>query len=187
MILDLTLAADCQAFRRLAATADVVVESLRPGAMDRLGLGADSLNEINPRLVVVSCPAYPPGIHQSTLSECADHEWVHVSVLSGLPAKKGLDEILGVTGAPSDSELRRARFREWKRDELIAELRANNHAVDAGRCRRAKRDSGRHGRRPDPVSRRRQCPARIGGRLTPAASTTEHPTLEWFPLGKPLN
>jgi crotonobetainyl-CoA:carnitine CoA-transferase CaiB-like acyl-CoA transferase len=40
-------------FRRLVATADVVVESFRPGTLERWGLGFDELHEINPRLVLV--------------------------------------------------------------------------------------------------------------------------------------
>jgi formyl-CoA transferase len=38
-------------FRRLVATADVVVENFRPDVMPRLGLGYPELREINPRLV----------------------------------------------------------------------------------------------------------------------------------------
>src|SRR5436309_6237773 len=37
------------AYMRLAATADVIVENLRPGAVDRLGIGYDVLREVNPR------------------------------------------------------------------------------------------------------------------------------------------
>ena len=49
------------AFLKLAATADVVMESFRPGVMDRLGVGYETLSAVNPRLVYCSCPAYPPG------------------------------------------------------------------------------------------------------------------------------
>lgn len=42
-----------EAFRRLAATADVVVESFRPGTFERWGLGFPALQEVNPRLVLV--------------------------------------------------------------------------------------------------------------------------------------
>jgi crotonobetainyl-CoA:carnitine CoA-transferase CaiB-like acyl-CoA transferase len=40
-----------QIFRTLAATADVVVENFRPGVMARLGVGYDTLRDLNPRLV----------------------------------------------------------------------------------------------------------------------------------------
>jgi crotonobetainyl-CoA:carnitine CoA-transferase CaiB-like acyl-CoA transferase len=58
---DLKQPAGADAFRRLAAGADVVVETFRPGVTDRLGIGFDALHEINPRLVYCSCPAYPAG------------------------------------------------------------------------------------------------------------------------------
>jgi crotonobetainyl-CoA:carnitine CoA-transferase CaiB-like acyl-CoA transferase len=40
--------------RRLAATADVVIESFAPGWLDRLDLGYEALKAINPRLVLTS-------------------------------------------------------------------------------------------------------------------------------------
>jgi crotonobetainyl-CoA:carnitine CoA-transferase CaiB-like acyl-CoA transferase len=47
-----------EAFRRLAADADVLVESYRPGVMDRLGVGYDALRAVNPRLVYVAITGY---------------------------------------------------------------------------------------------------------------------------------
>jgi formyl-CoA transferase len=38
-------------FRTLAKTADVVVENFRPGVMDRLGIGYETLRVLNPRLI----------------------------------------------------------------------------------------------------------------------------------------
>lgn len=40
-----------EVFRKLVTTADVVLENFRPGAMARLGLSAESLLKLNPRLV----------------------------------------------------------------------------------------------------------------------------------------
>ena len=49
--LNLKSPAGKEIFRKLAATADVVVENFRPDVMKRLGLGYDDLKVINPRLV----------------------------------------------------------------------------------------------------------------------------------------
>src|SRR5215468_9272859 len=38
-------------FEQLVANADVLVENLAPGSMDRLGLGYERLREINPRII----------------------------------------------------------------------------------------------------------------------------------------
>ena len=51
--LDLKSAEGADVFRRLAATADVVVENFRPGTLERWGIGPDVLHEANPALVVV--------------------------------------------------------------------------------------------------------------------------------------
>jgi formyl-CoA transferase len=45
-------------FQRLAKTADVVIENLRPGAMARLGLDYAHLKELNPRLVYVAASGW---------------------------------------------------------------------------------------------------------------------------------
>jgi alpha-methylacyl-CoA racemase len=49
--LDLRSAGGQDVARRLAASADVLVEGFRPGVMERLGLGPERLMEANPRLI----------------------------------------------------------------------------------------------------------------------------------------
>jgi len=45
-------------FRDLARNADVVVEAMRPGALERLGIGPTSLRQDNPKLVFASISGY---------------------------------------------------------------------------------------------------------------------------------
>ncbi len=58
---DLKNPADRELFLALVAQADVVVDSFRPGVLDRLGVGPDALDRANPRLVHVSLTAYGDG------------------------------------------------------------------------------------------------------------------------------
>ncbi|MGO9877198.1 MAG: CaiB/BaiF CoA transferase family protein [Acidimicrobiia bacterium] len=88
---------------------------------------------------------YPPGVHQEMIFEVADNQYVHASIMSGLPPVKSQDAILGLPD-PSDPEKymmlspeeraeltpkRRAAYKQRKRDELIVEFRENNHAIEA--------------------------------------------------------
>ena len=52
--LDLKSPAGKEAFLALVAQADVVIENLRPGAMARLGLDAEGIWAVNPRVVYAS-------------------------------------------------------------------------------------------------------------------------------------
>jgi crotonobetainyl-CoA:carnitine CoA-transferase CaiB-like acyl-CoA transferase len=58
LALDLKSPQGKEAFRALARRADAVVESFRPGVMDRLGLGYEALAAENPRLIVCSISGY---------------------------------------------------------------------------------------------------------------------------------
>jgi crotonobetainyl-CoA:carnitine CoA-transferase CaiB-like acyl-CoA transferase len=56
--IDLKTDAGKAIFRRLAGTADVLLESFRPGVMDRLGLGWAALHAEHPRLVYCAISGY---------------------------------------------------------------------------------------------------------------------------------
>lgn len=78
VVLDLKSPEAIEAVRRLVNQADVLVENFRPGVMDRLGLGYDTLSALNPRLIYCSIsgygqtgpssqlPAYAPVIHAAS-------------------------------------------------------------------------------------------------------------------------
>jgi CoA:oxalate CoA-transferase len=56
--LNLRAEAGRQILRDLAGASDVVVENLRPGAMDKMGLGYEGLKEINPRLIYAAISGF---------------------------------------------------------------------------------------------------------------------------------
>ncbi|MFC3340122.1 CaiB/BaiF CoA transferase family protein [Paracandidimonas soli] len=58
IVLNLKSEAGLQAVRRLAASADVLIESFRPGVMSKLGLGHEDLKKENPGLVYCSVSAF---------------------------------------------------------------------------------------------------------------------------------
>ena len=49
---------DLAVAQRLLASADVVIENFRPGVMDRLGLGAETVMGSNPRLIYCALPGF---------------------------------------------------------------------------------------------------------------------------------
>ncbi len=57
-VLDLNKESDRGAFRKLAETADVVLESFQPGTMAAMGLAYDDLAAINPGIVMASITAF---------------------------------------------------------------------------------------------------------------------------------
>jgi crotonobetainyl-CoA:carnitine CoA-transferase CaiB-like acyl-CoA transferase len=56
--LDLKLPADVETFKALVKCCHVVVESFRPGVMDKLGVGYPALKAVNPRVVMCSISGY---------------------------------------------------------------------------------------------------------------------------------
>ena len=58
MVLDLKSESGREIFYALVACSDVVIDNFRPGVMDRLGIGHDSLRRHNPRIVTVSVTGF---------------------------------------------------------------------------------------------------------------------------------
>jgi crotonobetainyl-CoA:carnitine CoA-transferase CaiB-like acyl-CoA transferase len=65
--LDLKDAGDLELARRLASRADVLVESFRPGTMERLGLGFEQVRAENPDVVYCSISAFGAGEQAAAL------------------------------------------------------------------------------------------------------------------------
>ena len=78
--LDLKSPAGLAAARRIAAASDVLIENFRPGAIERLGLGWDSLRVENPSLIHCSLKGFLDGPyqHRTALDEVAQ-------MMGGLP------------------------------------------------------------------------------------------------------
>jgi formyl-CoA transferase len=74
-------------FTELVKGADVVIENLGPGAMERLGLGYDALRAINPRIIAASIKGFGG---QGPYAEYKSFEWI-AQAMSG---------VMSMTGAP---------------------------------------------------------------------------------------
>ena len=44
--------------------------------------------------------SHPAGVHQATIYECADGEWIHASTMSGVPPTRSEASILGIEEVP---------------------------------------------------------------------------------------
>jgi alpha-methylacyl-CoA racemase len=75
--IDLKDAGGKAAFLALVRSADVVVESYRPGVMARLGLGYDDLRAANPRIIVCSTSGYG---QSGPASQYAGHDINYLAV-----------------------------------------------------------------------------------------------------------
>ena len=58
VVLDLRKPEAVDVFLDLAREADAVVEAMRPGGLERRGLGFERLQEVNPRIVFVTISGY---------------------------------------------------------------------------------------------------------------------------------
>ena len=85
--LDLRTSEGQALFRRLAATADVIVENFRPGTMEKLGYGWDSLHPRYPRLIYAAASGFG---HTGPYSHHPSYDMV----------VQGLGGIMSITGIP---------------------------------------------------------------------------------------
>lgn len=83
--LDLKSAAGKKAFLELVKTADVVVESYRPGVLTKLGVDYAAASKINPKITYCSLSGYGK---KGPLAKQADHDIGYVS-LAGITAMSG--------------------------------------------------------------------------------------------------
>jgi crotonobetainyl-CoA:carnitine CoA-transferase CaiB-like acyl-CoA transferase len=94
--LDLKDPAERDRFLAMVKTADVVVESFRPGVMDKLGIGWEVLRQRNPALVMCAISGYG---QDGPLSEMAGHDINYVGY-AGM-----LEQNVGPDGVPALSNL----------------------------------------------------------------------------------
>jgi alpha-methylacyl-CoA racemase len=90
LTLDLRKVEDVDALASLVGSADVLLESFRPGVMDRLGCGYSTLRARNPRLVYAALTGYG---QYGPLRDAASHD------LNALAVSGVLDQI-GSAGRP---------------------------------------------------------------------------------------
>lgn len=96
MRLDLKQAAGVEVFLRLAREADVIVESFRPGVVDKLGVGYAAVNAINPRIVYCAITGYG---QDGPWRDRAGHDLNYIAT-AGV-----LDQIGVANGAPAIPDL----------------------------------------------------------------------------------
>jgi alpha-methylacyl-CoA racemase len=102
VLVDLKSPGGLEAFLRLAAGADVVIESFRPGVVDRLGIGFSAVRARNPGIVYCSTSGYGGG---GPHAQWAGHDLNYLGVSGFLacstPGADGRPPIPGATVADS--------------------------------------------------------------------------------------
>jgi crotonobetainyl-CoA:carnitine CoA-transferase CaiB-like acyl-CoA transferase len=85
VMLDLKADVDRAAFETLVRSSDVLVESFRPGTLDKLGFTMEHLRELRPQLVVASLSGYGA---TGPLAQAAGHD-INYLAFSGLLHRQG--------------------------------------------------------------------------------------------------
>ncbi|MEX1179060.1 MAG: CoA transferase, partial [Nitriliruptor sp.] len=133
VVLDLKDADDLDRLRGLIADADVLIENFRPGVMDRLGLGAETLEQLNDRLVVLSITGFGeggPDGHRSGFDQIIQGEAGLMGItgqVGGEPTKFGVpitDILSGMFGAYGVAAALHERERSGKGQRVTTSLLA---------------------------------------------------------------
>lgn len=94
LTLDIQSSEGQEVYRDLIRTADVVVENLKPGSVDKLNLGYEELSKINPRLIYAAISGY---------GRMKEFEGVHSGLLAFDPviqAMSGITNLYGEADGP---------------------------------------------------------------------------------------
>lgn len=88
--------------------------------------------------------SHPPSVHQASIYECANGEWIHAATMSGIAPTRTEGSILGVDEVPYGALIamspeerarheasRREAFRRWDRTKLIEEFHAAGLGAEA--------------------------------------------------------
>ncbi len=121
--LDLKTPGGQRALLRLVEDADVLLESFRPGVLDKLGVGYDVLRERNPRLVYCAISGYG---QTGPLRDRAGHDLNYLS-LAGAAALTGVRD-----GAPVNGGVQIADVGGGALMSVIGILTALRHAERTG-------------------------------------------------------
>jgi len=81
LVLDLKAEAGVAIFKQLVAKSDVVIEGFRPGVIDRLGLGYDSLKAVNKNIVMCSISGFG---QTGPLREASGHDINYLALAGAL-------------------------------------------------------------------------------------------------------
>lgn len=111
------------ALLRLAADADVLLETFRPGVLDKLGVGYEALRERNPRLVYCAISGYG---QTGPLRDRAGHDLNYLS-LAGVAALNGVRD-----GAPINGGVQVADIGGGALMGVVGILTALRHAERTG-------------------------------------------------------
>jgi alpha-methylacyl-CoA racemase len=89
IVLDLKAPADLEIALKLVDRADVVIDPMRPGAAERLGLGADACRARNPRLIYAQMTGWG---QSGPLAATAGHDLNYIAVAGALHAIGSSDQ-----------------------------------------------------------------------------------------------